>query len=147
MKLHRWIPIAAFLAVSAVTIPTSASAQVGFSITISNTPPPVRDERLPPPRAGYIWAPGFWDWGGRHHVWVAGHWERARHGYFYDAPRWEQRGDRWQLSRGGWQHGDRGAHRGGDRDHDGVPNQFDRDRDGDGVPNNRDRRPNDPRRY
>jgi hypothetical protein len=33
-----------------------------------------------------------------------------------------------------------------DRDHDGVPNRFDRDRDGDGVPNYRDRRPNNPNR-
>jgi hypothetical protein len=41
--------------------------------------------------------------------------------------------------------GDRGA-RGGDRDHDGVPNRVDRDRDGDGVPNRHDRRPNDPDR-
>jgi hypothetical protein len=33
-----------------------------------------------------------------------------------------------------------------DRDHDGIPNRFDRDRDGDGVPNYRDRRPNNPNR-
>lgn len=32
----------------------------------------------------------------------------------------------------------------GDRDRDGVPNQYDRDRDGDGVRNNRDRNPNRP---
>ena len=35
----------------------------------------------------------------------------------------------------------------GDRDHDGVPNRYDRDRDGDGVPNYYDRRPNNPYRY
>lgn len=34
----------------------------------------------------------------------------------------------------------------GDRDHDGVPNRYDRDRDGDGVPNRFDAYPNDPRR-
>ena len=31
-----------------------------------------------------------------------------------------------------------------DRDHDGIPNRFDRDRDNDGVPNKYDRRPNNP---
>ncbi len=31
-----------------------------------------------------------------------------------------------------------------DRDHDGIPNRFDRDRDNDGVPNWRDSRPNNP---
>ncbi|MDM0016150.1 hypothetical protein [Variovorax saccharolyticus] len=35
----------------------------------------------------------------------------------------------------------------GDRDHDGVPNRYDRDRDGDGVPNRYDRRPDNPYRY
>ena len=35
---------------------------------------------------------------------------------------------------------------GGDRDHDGIPNRYDRDRDGDGVPNRYDRSPNNPRR-
>ena len=33
-----------------------------------------------------------------------------------------------------------------DRDHDGVPDRFDRDRDNDGVPNYRDRSPNNPYR-
>ena len=33
-----------------------------------------------------------------------------------------------------------------DRDHDGIPNRFDRDRDNDGVPNYRDQRPNNPYR-
>ena len=33
-----------------------------------------------------------------------------------------------------------------DRDHDGVPNRYDRDRDGDGVPNRFDDHPNNPYR-
>jgi hypothetical protein len=33
-----------------------------------------------------------------------------------------------------------------DRDHDGIPNRYDRDRDGDGVPNRFDDRPNNPYR-
>ena len=33
-----------------------------------------------------------------------------------------------------------------DRDHDGIPDRFDRDRDNDGVPNYRDSRPNNPYR-
>jgi hypothetical protein len=34
----------------------------------------------------------------------------------------------------------------GDRDHDGVPNRYDRDRDNDGVPNRFDQAPNNPYR-
>jgi hypothetical protein len=41
----------------------------------------------------------------------------------------------------------RRAHRGRDRDRDGIPNRYDRDRDGDGVPNRWDRRPNNGYRY
>ncbi|MEJ8812626.1 hypothetical protein WKW77_16190 [Variovorax ureilyticus] len=52
----------------------------------------------------------------------------APHGYGHDT-RWEYR-RRW-----------------GDRDHDGIPNRYDRDRDGDGVPNRYDRRPDNPYRY
>jgi len=33
-----------------------------------------------------------------------------------------------------------------DRDHDGIPNRYDRDRDNDGVPNQYDRRPDNPYR-
>ena len=33
-----------------------------------------------------------------------------------------------------------------DRDHDGIPNRFDRDRDNDGTPNRYDRNPNNPYR-
>jgi hypothetical protein len=45
-------------------------------------------------------------------------------------------------------YGQHGYHRGyrNDRDHDGIPNRFDRDRDNDGVPNRYDRRPNNPYR-
>ncbi|OUM03450.1 hypothetical protein [Variovorax sp. JS1663] len=58
---------------------------------------------------------------------------------YYNAPppRWNGYDDRRYQQRRGW----------GDRDHDGIPNRYDRDRDGDGVPNYYDRRPNNPYRY
>jgi len=49
-----------------------------------------------------------------------------------------QHGDRWGYRAGNWSRGD--------RDHDGIPNRYDRDRDGDGVPNRFDRAPNNPYR-
>ena len=65
---------------------------------------------------------GYYDRGHRWHAWRHARereWYRVnyRHGYR------------------GWRH---------DRDHDGIPNRFDRDRDNDGVPNRYDRRPNNP---
>ncbi|WP_432377347.1 YXWGXW repeat-containing protein [Duganella sp. P38] len=41
---------------------------------ITVAPPPPRYERIPAPRAGYIWAPGYWDWRGNRHEWVGGSW-------------------------------------------------------------------------
>jgi YXWGXW repeat-containing protein len=93
----------------------SAGAVAATYIDVRVAPPPPRHEYVPPARAGYVWAPGYWDWRGHRHVWVMGHWERERRGYVYHHPRWEQDGDHWRLSRGGW-----------DRDHDGVPNAADR---------------------
>jgi len=58
--------------------------------------------------------------------------------YVPPPPQWRGHGHerRWDDRRGRW-----------DRDHDGVPNRYDRDRDGDGVPNRFDRRPDNPYRY
>lgn len=56
----------------------------------------------------------------RHREWQRREWERRHH------------------QRNGWSHAD--------RDHDGVPNRYDRDRDGDGVPNRNDRNPDNPYR-
>lgn len=102
-----------------------ASAQVSGAINIRIAPPPLRDEVVPPPRRGYVWAPGYWNWEGRRHVWHGGSWIRARPGYVYSAPTWVEHDGRWQMRRGAWARGD--------RDHDGVPNAMDR-------------RPNDPTR-
>jgi hypothetical protein len=93
-----------------------AHAQVGVSISIG-APPPPRYEPVPPPRVGYIWAPGFWDWDGHRHVWHGGHWEVARAGYAYRPPVWHQGPHGWELDRGGWDHGRGPDHRDDHHDH------------------------------
>ena len=126
----------------AVTLP--ANADVGIYVDVS--PPAVRHERVPAARTGYVWAPGHWDWRGNRHVWVKGHYVRERAGYVYYAPQWRHDGGRWNLQREYWGPAERHVNRGGDRDRDGIPNQYDRDRDGDGVPNRYDSNPDNPRR-
>jgi len=66
-------------------------------------PPPIRVEPMPPPRVGYVWAPGFWEWRGHEHVWVAGRWVGERRGYHWIPDRWEQRGPHWHHERGHWE--------------------------------------------
>jgi hypothetical protein len=121
-------------------------AQADVDISLNFGPPTVRYERVPAPRAGYVWAPGFWDYRGHNHVWVKGHWVRARPGFVYYAPEWRHDGSRWHLQREYWGPAERHVYRSGDRDRDGIPNRSDRDRDGDGVPNSRDSYPDNPRR-
>ncbi len=136
------------------------SNAVYTQVEVIPAPPPPRWERTPAPRPGYVWAPGHWEWQGNRHAWVTGIWIEARPGYVYSAPNWIERNGRWEMEPGHWRshdrdhdgipdrydrHDDRRSAR-RDSDHDGIPNRYDRDRDGDGVPNNRDRHPDNPRR-
>jgi hypothetical protein len=75
-----------------------AWTDLGFSINIG--PPPPVYEAVPPPRAGYVWAPGYWD--GHRHRWHQGYWMRERHGYAWAPYHWEHRGDRWYFRGGHW---------------------------------------------
>mgnify|MGYP001562553766 CR=1 FL=1 len=107
-------------ALGAVTIPQTSAASVDVFVKIA--PPPLRAERVPAARRGYVWVPGYWDWRGHRHVWVRGAWVKERRGYYYQPHRWVERNGSWYLDRGRW-----------DRDRDGVPDRLDR-------------HPNDPRR-
>jgi WXXGXW repeat (2 copies) len=111
--------------IGAVATPLPSFAAVDLYVNVA--PPPERFERVPEPRRGYVWAPGYWDWRNNHHVWVKGASVREREGYSYQPHRWVERDGRWTQERGRW-------------------NQAHRDSDGDGIPNNRDRHPNDPNR-
>ena len=60
-------------------------------------------ERAPPPRPGYIWAPGYWRWQGNRHVWTDGRWLRERPGYRWVPDRWEPHGRMYRLVQGHWE--------------------------------------------
>ena len=119
--------------IGAVALPLPGFAAVDIELNFG--PPPPRYEVVPPPRPGYVWAPGYWGWDNHRHVWHRGHWEAARPGYVYREPRWVEHNGHWRYQASRWDHdGDgipnrrdptpNGGH-GGDRDHDGVPNRYD----------------------
>jgi len=96
--------VAAIIAVSAAAFaPLQASAGgINVSIMVPLPPPPIIVEVNPPPRRGYIWAPGYWSWNGHKHVWFEGRWEQVREGHHYEPPVWRQDGDKWRFQEGGW---------------------------------------------
>ena len=59
----------------------SSVAPGAVSIDIDVAPPAPRVEVIPAPRAGYVWAPGYWEWRDSAHVWIPGRWMGERHGY------------------------------------------------------------------
>lgn len=92
--------VLAALALGAIASPV-ASARV--YVDIDRAPPPARVEVVPAARAGYIWAPGYWDWRGHRHVWVNGSWVRERRGYHWAPHGWVEREGRWHFNRGRWE--------------------------------------------
>jgi YXWGXW repeat-containing protein len=152
--------------IGAVATPLPSVAAVDIQLNFG--PPADRHEVVPPPRRGYVWAPGHWQWnaGRNRHIWAAGYWERARPGYVFQRPQWVERDGRWTYQARRWDSDhdgipDRrdptpyGANRSKDSDHDGIPDRRDStpyggsprgDRDGDGVPDRRDAQPNNPKR-
>ncbi len=77
-----------------------ASARAYVDIDIA--PPAPREEIVPGPRAGFVWAPGYWDYDGHHHQWRKGHWEHERHGHHWVNDNWVQRDGHWHHDRGHW---------------------------------------------
>jgi hypothetical protein len=89
------------IAASAVSAPAVTFA--GVIVDVDVAPPPLRVEEVPPPRAGFVWAPGYWEWRGGQHVWIGGRWVGERRGYHWVPDRWEQRGPHWHHYVGHWE--------------------------------------------
>ncbi len=92
--------LCAAMGVAAVAMPSIGSARTYVDIDVA--PPEARVETIPPARAGYVWAPGYWNWEGHRHVWVNGHYIHERHGHHWVADSWNQRDGRWHYERGHW---------------------------------------------
>jgi hypothetical protein len=78
-------------------------AYSGVGIDIEVAPPAPIVVQAPPPRPGYVWAPGFWRWEGHRHVWVGGHFLRERRGYHWMGDHWTEHGGRYHYEPGHWE--------------------------------------------
>jgi len=89
------------LGVGAVLIPHWALAAT--EIVTDAPPPPDRVEHVPPPRDGYVWGAGHWEWNGRSYVWASGIWIPERRAAHWVIDRWEQVGTQWHYVAGHWE--------------------------------------------
>jgi hypothetical protein len=98
-----------FAAAMLLAGPSVQAANVDFDINVA--PPAPIYEETPPPREGYVWAQGYWDYDNGQHVWRKGHWEQDHPGEQWTNGGWTEHDGHYQLDRGHWAHD-------GDHDHD-----------------------------
>jgi hypothetical protein len=72
-------------------------------LDIEIAPPAPRVVVAPPPRHGYVWAPGYWAYRGHHHVWVDGRFIRERPGQHWVEDRWVPHEGRYRYEPGHWE--------------------------------------------
>ncbi len=99
-------PAHAVLVTLALMTQVTAVSQVacaGAEIVTDTPPPPSRVEHAPPPRDGYLWSPGHWEWNTHSYVWISGTWIIERRAAHWVADRWEQVGSQWHFVAGHWE--------------------------------------------
>jgi len=58
-----------------LALPISSQAQIGVGVSINVAPPALPVYEQPPlPQVGYMWTPGFWQYGSEGYYWVPGTW-------------------------------------------------------------------------
>jgi hypothetical protein len=92
--------VGAALAAALFAAPMAVCAQVSLDVTVA--PPAPRYEAVPPPRPGFVWAPGYWGWHGGRWAWGSGRWIAARPGYRWAPDVWVRRGAGWHHVPGHW---------------------------------------------
>ena len=93
----------ASLILGAWLVAASPGASAHVNIDIDIAPPAPRVVEVPPPRHGYVWAPGYWQWEGRRHVWVEGRWLRERPHQHWVPEHWDESHGHWHFEPGHWE--------------------------------------------
>ena len=103
--MNRWREMAVIASFATVSVWSAPSFAARVEVEIA--PPPPQYEVVPPPRAGYVWAPGYWRWDDEHHrhAWVGGEYIHERHGEHWVPHRWSEHDGRWHFEDGHWERG------------------------------------------
>jgi hypothetical protein len=92
-------------AVAATFLVGAVAPSFAAVIDIEVAPPPARVIAAPPPRPGFVWAPGYYRWDGHRHIWVDGHFIRERRGSHWVPEHWDERHGRYHFEPGHWERG------------------------------------------
>jgi hypothetical protein len=84
--------------------PAYVAPAVDVEVTANEAPPPLPDYEQPPcPEDGYMWAPGYWAWGGGGYYWVPGTWvQPPRVGVLWTPGYWGFVGGVYRFNVGYW---------------------------------------------
>ena len=99
---RAWTFVAA--AVLAAGLGACASAPPTDAVYYEAAPPSMRTETvITSPGPGYVWVPGWWNWGGTSYVWVDGSWQQPpRPGSRWVSPVYRRTSRGWYRVDGRW---------------------------------------------
>ena len=103
--MTRWKKFTGITLATLVLVSPLATQAARVDIDVDIAPPPPRYEVVPPPRVGYIWAPGYWGWDGQRHVWHGGRFMREHHGEHWVNHEWEEHNGHYRYHEGHWERG------------------------------------------
>ncbi len=98
--VKRLVLQGAFLLAAGASVPAFAGLDVNIDI---GAPPAPRVEAVPVAPAGYVWAPGFWEFFHGQYVWRRGHFIEGRPGYRWAPETWDRRGNAHHFEEGHWE--------------------------------------------
>ncbi len=84
--------------------PPAPEVDVGVEVTATEAPPPLPEYEQPPcPEDGYLWTPGYWNYGPAGYYWVPGTWvQPPRVGVLWTPGYWGFSGGVYGFHRGYW---------------------------------------------
>jgi hypothetical protein len=83
--------------------PLAAYARVDIDVDVA---PPAAIVETAPPREGYVYTPGYWQWdaSAHRHNWVKGDYVPARRGEHWVPHEWRNNNGKYHFNEGHWEH-------------------------------------------
>jgi hypothetical protein len=101
MRLRNGLPALWVMGIAGAALLSAAARPA--EIYADRAPPPLKEDRMPHPRDGMVWAAGHWEWSGTAYYWFDGTWLVERRNRQWVPAQWEETGNRWHFLQGHWE--------------------------------------------